>query len=210
MSAQANGPIATSGTGTELTWEAVLADSLGALQTVVGAVADGDWEQPTPCENWNVTQVLQHAAGDQLAWAAILTAGPLPTEDPFSPSGHIAGSPQEVAEQAVTAAAAAWRTVNSGVTQVPTPLPHGELPVWTAAVACSLDAAVHAWDIAVATGQQSPLTPELARPLMTAAMTIVEPLRTYGAYAAVLEPVEGDDDVAVLLRFLGRRPDWKV
>jgi uncharacterized protein (TIGR03086 family) len=115
-----------------------------------------------------------------------------------------------VAEQAVAAATAAWRAVNPDVTRVPTPLPHGELPVWTAAVACSLDAAVHAWDIAVATGQESPLTPELARSLLTAATAIVEPLRTYGAYAAVLEPVPGDDDVAVLLRFLGRRPDWKV
>jgi hypothetical protein len=48
----------------------------------------------------------------------------------------------------------------------------------------------------------------MSRPLMTAATEIVEPLRAYGAYAAALEHQPGDDDTAVLLRYLGRRPDW--
>ena len=69
---------------------------------------------------------------------------------------------------------------------MPTPLPQGALPVWLAAGACALDAGVHAWDIAVATGQPSPLTPNLAGPLMVAARAIVEPLRAYGAYASSL------------------------
>jgi hypothetical protein len=45
----------------------------------------------------------------------------------------------------------------------PTPFPPvPQLPAQLAAAACALDAAVHAWDIAVATGQPSPLTAELA------------------------------------------------
>jgi len=74
--------------------------------------------------------------------------------------------------------------------------------------ACALDAAVHAWDIAVATAQANPLTAELAQALMPVATSIVEPLRAYGAYAAAITPEPGDDDVAALLRYLGRRPDW--
>ena len=57
-----------------------------------------------------------------------------------------------------------------------------------AAAAAALDAAIHAWDIAMATGQGSPLTPELARALTPVAQSIVEPLRQYGAYAEALEP----------------------
>ena len=52
-----------------------------------------------------------------------------------------------------------------------------------AAGAAALDAAIHAWDIAMATGQGSPLTPELAQALTPVALSIVEPLRQYGAYA---------------------------
>ncbi|GAA0924646.1 hypothetical protein GCM10009558_036890 [Virgisporangium aurantiacum] len=89
---------------------------------------------------------------------------------------------------------------------MPTPLPQGALPAWLAAGACALDAGVHAWDIAVATGQPSPLTPELAGPLMVAARAIVEPLRAYGAYAPALPAADGDDEVAALLRYLGRKP----
>ncbi|MEO3790247.1 maleylpyruvate isomerase N-terminal domain-containing protein [Nonomuraea sp. B10E15] len=37
---------------------------------------------------------------------------------------------------------------------------------------------------------------------------IVEPLRAWGAYAAALETEPGDDEVAVLLRYLGRDPRW--
>ncbi len=73
------------------------------------------------------------------------------------------------------------------------------------------DAAVHAWDIALATGRPSPLTPELARLLLRIAREIreiVEPLRPRGAYVAALAPEQGDTDVAVLLRHLGRDPRW--
>ena len=50
-----------------------------------------------------------------------------------------------------------------------------------ALMACGLDALVHAWDIAVAKGRPSPLTPEPARPLLKVAGEIVEPLRPRGA-----------------------------
>ena len=46
----------------------------------------------------------------------------------------------------------------------------------------------------MATGQGSPLTPELARALTPVAQSIVEPLRQYGAYAEALEPRAGADE----------------
>jgi hypothetical protein len=68
--------------------------------------------------------------------------------------------------------------------------------------------AVHAWDIAAATGQAAPLPAELAARLMPVALAIVEPLRAYGVYAAALPPEPGDDAAAALLRYLGRPPAW--
>ena len=56
------------------------------LRTAVEGVDDGAWASPTPCDQWNVAQVLRHAAGDQLAYAAALTGRGGPEENPFAPS----------------------------------------------------------------------------------------------------------------------------
>ena len=91
---------------------------------------------------------------------------------------------------------------------VPTPLPSGAMAPADAAAAAALDAGIHAWDIAMATGQGSPLTPDLARALTPMAKSIVEPLRQYGVYAAEVEPPADADEAAALLCYLGRSPAW--
>lgn len=187
---------------------AVLREAHDALRATIRGVADTDWNLPTPCAEWNVTQVLQHAVGDQLGFAAAITGGPWPSEDPFAPSGTLTGSPESVTEEALQASAAAWSTIAKDAQDVPVPVPPGKLSAPVGAGACALDAAVHAWDIAVATGQPSPLDPRLARELLDVARQIVEPLRSFGAYAADLGQQHGDDDVAALLRYLGRDPNW--
>jgi hypothetical protein len=108
----------------------------------------------------------------------------------------------------VQASQQAWSTVGEESTEVPTPLPQGALAPWIGVGACALDAAVHAWDIAVATGQRSPISAALAGTLMPAAAAIVEPLRGYGAYAPALTPEPDDEPVGALLRYLGRPPGW--
>ncbi len=132
----------------------------------------------------------------------------MPGENPFAPSGQLGAEPLAYAEAALDASVQAWTAIGPDTGQVPTPLPQGPMPPAAAAGAAALDAAIHAWDIAVATGQGSPLTPELARALTPVAQSIVEPLRQYGAYAQALEPGPGADDDAALLGYLGRRPAW--
>jgi uncharacterized protein (TIGR03086 family) len=185
----------------------VLDEAHRALRDAVAAVPAQDWDRPTPCAQWTVTQVLQHAAGDQQGYAAMITGEGWPTENPFEPSGHLAGDPTAVVEQANAAASAAWSTVPADGPDVTTPLPVGPLAPWVGASACALDAAVHAWDIAVATGQPSPLTHELAADLHRAAVQFVEPLRGF-AYAPALPAVDGDGPAESLLRYLGRDPSW--
>ncbi|MGV9375361.1 TIGR03086 family metal-binding protein [Nonomuraea sp. NPDC003707] len=188
-------------------WD-ILDGSHEALRRVVGAVPAGAWQLPTPCAAWNVTQVLQHAVGDQIGFAAALTGEPGPTFNPFEPSGAPETDPTAFTEDALVRSARAWAGVDRSAVEVPTPVPPHKMSPWSGSTACALDAAVHAWDIAVATGQASPLMPELARPLLKVAMEIVEPLRAWGAYAPALEAEPGDDDVAALLRYLGRDPRW--
>src|SRR5260370_18907712 len=95
-----------------------------ALRWSVLGVAGQDWNQPTPCSHWNVTQVLQHAAGDQLAWAAAITGGPAPSENPFTPSRHLDGAPPALAAPAPPASPPPRAALTRDAPNVPTPLPH--------------------------------------------------------------------------------------
>jgi len=192
----------------ESTWS-VVTDSLDLLRKAAALITDANREDPTPCSAWTVTQVLQHAAGDQLAWAAAIGAGAGPAENPFAPSGHLAGSVDDLIEPALTAARTAWAGIGADNDAVPTPLPQGAFPAPTAAAACALDAAVHAWDITAAVGASSGSLPDaLAAQLLPAARAIAEPLRQFGAYGPALPPVPGDGPAAELLRYLGRNPRW--
>src|ERR1700684_3632178 len=155
------------------TWN-VMTESLDLLETAAALISDTNEKAPTPCAEWTVTQVLQHAAGDQLAWSAALGVGRGPAENPFAPSGHLDGKAADLLEPALAAARTAWAGIGHDQPAVPTPLPQGELPAEVAAAACALDAAVHAWDIAAALGRPGFLPDELAAQLLQT-RTIIEP-----------------------------------
>jgi uncharacterized protein (TIGR03086 family) len=191
----------------ETTWD-VINGSLDLLKVAAAMIGDVNREAPTPCTEWTVTQVLQHAAGDQLAWAAALGVGAGPTNDPFAPSGHLDTSVNDLLEPPLATARTAWAAIDHDNQAVPTPLPQGELPAPVAAAACALDAAIHAWDIAAALGQPGILPDDLAEQLLPA-RTVIEPLRQFGVYAAALPPQPADGHAADLLRYLGRDPQWR-
>jgi uncharacterized protein (TIGR03086 family) len=188
------------------TWT-VLDESHAALRAVLADLRPEHLLLPTPCELWNVTQVLQHAAGDQLGFAAAITGEGWPSFDPFAPSGELEGDFDAFVafvEGTMQASAAAWATVPADATEAPTPLPQGAMAGWLGAGACGLDAAVHAWDVAVAVGRPSPLPDALAEQLLPVARELVEPLRAYGAYAAALPSADQAAPAVTLLRYLGR------
>jgi uncharacterized protein (TIGR03086 family) len=186
----------------------VLTEALELLRYVGAAVPADRLDDPTPCSDWTVAQVLLHAAGDQHGWASVVGSSPQPSYDPFAPPAQLTGTVDELVEHAIAAASSAWTRVDASAESVPTPLPPvPTLPAELAAAACALDAAVHAWDIAVATGQGSPLRAELAAQLMPAARAVAEPLRGF-AYAPALPEQPSDDAAAALLRYLGRDPNW--
>ena len=166
------------------------------------------WDRPTPCALWTVAQVLQHAVGDQQGYAATITGEGWPTENPFEPSGHLAGDPVDLVESATRAAALAWSTVPADGPDVTTPLPVGPLAPWVGAAACALDAAVHAWDIAVAD------RPALAAHARARRARCTRPRCSSSSRCARSRtpprcpPQEGDGPVEALLRYLGRSPSW--
>ena len=172
----------------------VLAEAHRILHAAVAGVPAAGWTGASPCADWSVAQVAQHAAMDQLLYASSVGGVAKPEGDAFQPSGEWADDP-------------AFAELAADAENVPVPLPPFAVPAGVAEGAAALDAAVHGWDIAVATGQPNPLTDALARTLLSVASQLVEPLRGWGAYAPAIEPAADADDTTRLLNYLGRRPD---
>ena len=147
------------------TWN-VMTESLELLQTAAMMISDTNTKAPTPCADWTVTQVLQHAAGDQLAWSAALGVGSGPAENPFAPSGHLDGQrrrPPHPGSRRGPHRLGRHRPRSASGTDAAAA---GRVARRVAAAACALDAAVHAWDIAAALGQPGFLPDELAAQLL--------------------------------------------
>ncbi|MFD9077995.1 TIGR03086 family metal-binding protein [Streptomyces erythrochromogenes] len=183
----------------------LLADAHDYLLTAVRGVPAEAWGDPTPCTGWTVRQVLNHARLDQQALVMQIT-GVAPASDPFEPEDATAGDPVGELAAVLEATAAAWES-RRGDESVPTPM--GPMPADVGTAAAALDAGIHAWDIARATGQDLPLAEELAEGLEDIAARIVDFVRdSFGKYAPPLVVPEGASRAEKLLAFTGRDPRW--
>ncbi|MFI6353953.1 TIGR03086 family metal-binding protein [Streptomyces sp. NPDC050743] len=172
---------------------------------MVAAVPEEDWGRPAPCSEWTVRRVLNRARIDQQAYGLVLRAG-RPGEDPFRLADALHGGPLAELDKVLDAVADACAGPPADAGSVPAPL--GLLPLPPAAGAGALDAAVHAWDIAVATGRIRPLAPAPAAGLGPVADQLVPRLREYGVFAPALASDGPQGAAASLLAFLGRGPEW--
>ncbi|WP_330309309.1 MULTISPECIES: TIGR03086 family metal-binding protein [unclassified Streptomyces] len=177
------------------------------LREVVAAVPEGAWGSPTPCSEWTVRQVLNHARLDQQAYGAAITGAGWPDSDPFHPADALDADARAALAKVLRDVADTYAQLPARAEEVATPL--GPLPLRLAAAAGAMDAAVHAWDIAVATGQDAPLDEELAEGIWAAAERLADHLRdSFGVFAAAREVSEGQSRAEALLAFLGRDPHW--
>ncbi|WP_328541133.1 TIGR03086 family metal-binding protein [Streptomyces sp. NBC_00371] len=183
----------------------LLVEAHDYLLTAARGVPAGAWGDSTPCSEWTVRQVLNHARLDQQALVMQIT-GVAPACDPFEPADATADNPVAELTAVLEAAAAAWES-GRDAESVPTPM--GPMPANMGTAAAALDAGIHAWDIARATGQDLPLTEEMAEALEDIASRIVDFVRdSFGKYAPPLAVPEGASRAERLLAFTGRDPHW--
>ncbi|MFD8737350.1 TIGR03086 family metal-binding protein [Streptomyces sp. NPDC059618] len=177
------------------------------LRAVVAGVPRDTWQAPTPCDEWTAAQVLNHARLDQQAYGAAVTGTGWPESDAFHPDGTLEAGAAAELDKVLAQVAGVYAGLPEDAQEVATPL--GPLPFRVAAAAAAMDAAVHAWDIAVATGQASPLDDELACGVRLAADRLADHLRdAFGVFAPAREVPDGTGPAGSLLAFLGRDPHW--
>jgi uncharacterized protein (TIGR03086 family) len=160
-------------------------------------VGPADLDAATPCEGWQLRELLNHmlAALGRLAAAAEGEAPPPEVDRLGDDCGRSAFA--EVRERAL----AVWRT--PGVMERTCALPLGQIPGGTAARLNLVEVVVHGWDVSRATGERAAIPDALAEPILEFSRQAVAPARGR-AFGPDLSTGETLSDRTV--SFLGRRP----
>jgi uncharacterized protein (TIGR03086 family) len=140
--------------------------ALGMADRVIAPLARRDLDRPTPCAPWSVGDVVDHLAGG-LRLTAAAVAGRDTTDATWDNVVRELGDPIDSFRAAAGALAATIAVLPTlGGTCV---MPEGRVPVGYALDDAALEAAVHAWDVAVAVGRRVELDPVVAERLVLAA-----------------------------------------
>jgi uncharacterized protein (TIGR03086 family) len=169
---------------------------------VEGVKAD-QWNDPTPDDEWNVRQLVNHVVGGNF-WVAPLIGGKTIEEVGDRYDGDVLGDdPAAAYRQSAKEAAAA---VNApGAMETSCGVSYGPVPGEIYAGHRFIDVLIHGWDLAKATGQDTTLPADLVE----ACIEVVEPqkdlLAGSGAFGGDVKlPPDADRQTQVLAE-LGRQ-----
>jgi uncharacterized protein (TIGR03086 family) len=178
---------------------ALLERALNQATAVVGAVTPEQMSLPTPCEDWDVRQLVQHMS-EALNRNLRLLGGEAAGQDASS------GAPEAEAYRArAQAVLEAWR--RPGAMEGTYQLPFGTLPGPAFAGLTAMETVIHTWDLAKATGQTAALDPRLAEVVLGMATRAVPAERGAGMpfKPAVVVPADAPA-YDRLAGYLGRQP----
>lgn len=157
---------------------------------------------PTPCDEWDVRDLLNHVVSGN-HWAAQLGAGA--TIDGVGSrfdGDQLGDDPLGSYDRSAEAAAAVFEA--EGALEAPSAVSYGPVPGSVYAGHRFVDVVVHGWDLAVATGQDTTLDPEL----VTGCLAVIRPqladLQASGAFGPTVPVDPSYDPQTQLLTMLGR------
>src|SRR5215211_4409658 len=142
---------------------APLATALDDAGRLVAGIRPGQWELPTPCQEWTVRQLLGHVVGGNRLVAGVLRGEPLPDPEELrrrAGGDQLGDDPTGAYRDSAAGLLAAFRA--PGVLERAHTIPAGTLPGPAVLHVRTVEALVHGWDLAVATGQPVPFADELA------------------------------------------------
>lgn len=173
-------------------------DQFGRL---VHAVGSGDWDNPTPCSEWSVRDLVNHLVNEAL-WVLPLLSGETIESVGNRFDGDLLGD-HPVAEwdnaqrQAVDAVASAdlGRTVH---------LSYGDVAGTDYIGQLTADLVIHAWDLARGIGADDDLDPALVHTTYEMAQRDAEQLAQSGLFGTPVDVPDEADEQTKLLALVGR------
>jgi uncharacterized protein (TIGR03086 family) len=168
----------------------------------VQAVADDQWELPTPCSDWNVRQLVNHLVYEN-RWTVPLMEGSTLAEVGDRYEGDLLGDRpkaawEESAKEAVAAVGA------EGALERTVDLSSGPTAAREYVHQLFADHLIHAWDLARAIGADQRLDPELVDACAAWFASMEDRYRAVGAIGPRPELPPGADAQTSLLAAFGR------
>jgi uncharacterized protein (TIGR03086 family) len=175
---------------------------------LVAAVDGRQWDQPTPCSDWTVRQLVNHLVGGNRLTARVVRGEPLPPPDQLGRRGHVdqlgddpAGAYRSTADEVLAAL-----SVPGALDRTYT-LPAGTLPGPGVAHLRAVETLVHGWDLARGTGQEPPFPEDLCEQELSFSRDLLDRMpverRPFAPSRPVAEEAPAIDRLAALL---GRTP----
>ena len=169
----------------------------------VAEVRDDQWGHSTPCDDWNVRQLVNHVVEGNL-WAGELARGKTIEQVGDRLEGDLL-SLDPLAAYDASAEAAAEAFYAPGALDAPCYVSYGPVPGSVYLGHRLIDVTVHGWDLAVGTGQGSLLDPDLVMACWMVLEPQLEQLQASGAFGQPVETHADADLQTRLLAALGRR-----
>ncbi|WP_330333504.1 TIGR03086 family metal-binding protein [Streptomyces sp. NBC_00536] len=179
------------------------AKALELFGAYVRRVADGQWDDPTPCTEWTVRELVNHVTGEQLWIPPLVTEGRTVEEVGDAFSGDVLGADPGAAWGLAAAAAHAAFTA-PGALERTVALSYGPTRGSAYCSELTADCVVHAWDLARGIGADDRLPDGLVEFSIKEVMPYADTLAASGAYAAALDVSAGADAQTRLLALVGR------
>jgi uncharacterized protein (TIGR03086 family) len=178
--------------------------ALEATRHYVAGVGGDQWMRPTPCEDWDVRELVNHVVSGNF-WAGELARGKTIEEVGDRLDGDVLGAdPTGAYDESARTASEAFHA--PGALEAPCAVSYGPVPGEVYLGHRFIDVLVHGWDVAQATGQNTKLDPELVE----VCWEVVEPQKELlvgsGMFGADHTTPPGADRQRALLMLLGRTP----
>jgi uncharacterized protein (TIGR03086 family) len=166
-------------------------------QGVIDNVRADQYDNPTPCEEWVVRDLLGHTIA--------VVAGLGPAASGAAPAKFALGpDPAAQFRDAAAAALAGWRT--PGVMDKVVDVAVGPMPGRVLAGINLLDTATHTWDIATATGQPAELPSAVAEAALEVSRATISADIRPGRFGPEVPAAPDAGPTEQLVAFLGRTP----
>jgi uncharacterized protein (TIGR03086 family) len=168
---------------------AVLSRGLDQTAALLDEVREADLPTPTPCEDWTVSDLVDHLVRGAGGFARVVRGEDV---DWTAPTPHVESGWAEEFRAGANDLRAAWSAV-------------GDADGTTSADWQSAELAVHTWDLATALGRPTDgLDPEVAERGLAFMQANLKPeVRTF-AFKAEQPAPEGADAYAQIAAFAGR------
>lgn len=177
--------------------------ALAEYDSRVSQIADDQWSEPTPCEDWDVRALVAHMV-DECRWVPYLLGGGTPQEAGDRFAGDPLGDDPKAAWRAASSAAREALGAEGALDHSVT-VSAGEISARDYLWQLTVDLAVHAWDLARGIGVDDQLDHELVRRIHAETEKDTETLAKSGQFHPPLHAPAHADLQTRMLGLFGRR-----